>query len=52
MKSSVVWCYQELARRVGSERMQKWVTALHYGNEDTWVMAGHPRHHVEIPRER
>jgi beta-lactamase class D len=34
MKHSVVWYYQELARRVGPERMQKWVSALHYGNED------------------
>jgi beta-lactamase class D len=34
MKQSVVWYYQELARRVGPERMQKWVSALHYGNED------------------
>ena len=34
MKHSVVWYYQELARRVGSERMQKWVSAFHYGNED------------------
>jgi beta-lactamase class D len=34
MKNSVVWYYQELARRVGPERMQKWVSALRYGNED------------------
>ena len=34
MKQSVVWYYQELARRVGPERMQKWVTAFRYGNED------------------
>jgi len=34
MKHSVVWYYQELARRVGPERMQKWVSALRYGNED------------------
>jgi len=34
MKHSVVWYYQELARRVGPERMQKWVSAFHYGNED------------------
>jgi beta-lactamase class D len=34
MKQSVVWYYQELARRVGPERMQKWVSAFHYGNED------------------
>jgi beta-lactamase class D len=35
MKQSVVWYYQELARRVGKDRMEKWVSALHYGNEDT-----------------
>jgi beta-lactamase class D len=35
MKHSVVWYYQELARRVGPARMQEWVSALHYGNEDT-----------------
>jgi beta-lactamase class D len=34
MKHSVVWYYQELARRVGPARMQKWVSALRYGNED------------------
>jgi beta-lactamase class D len=35
MKHSVVWFYQELARRVGSERMREWISALDYGNEDT-----------------
>jgi beta-lactamase class D len=34
LKDSVVWYYQELARRVGPDRMQKWVSAFHYGNED------------------
>jgi len=34
IQQSVVWYYQELARRVGPERMQKWVSAFHYGNED------------------
>jgi beta-lactamase class D len=34
MKHSVVWYYQELARRVGPERMQEWISAFHYGNED------------------
>jgi beta-lactamase class D len=34
IKYSVVWYYQELARRVGPERMQKWVSAFGYGNED------------------
>ncbi len=32
--NSVVWYYQELARRVGKERMQKYVDAAGYGNHD------------------
>jgi beta-lactamase class D len=35
IRYSVVWYYQELARRVGPERMRKWVSDLGYGNEDT-----------------
>jgi beta-lactamase class D len=31
---SVVWYYRELARRVGAERMQKFVTGFDYGNRD------------------
>jgi beta-lactamase class D len=31
---SVVWYYQELARRVGQEKMQQYVDAAHYGNQD------------------
>ena len=34
IRDSVVWYYQELARRVGEERMRHWVHALRYGNED------------------
>ncbi len=34
IKFSVVWYYQELARRVGPERMRHWVDTLHYGNTD------------------
>ena len=34
MANSVVWYYQELARRVGQERMQKYVDAVGYGNHD------------------
>lgn len=34
MASSVVWFYQELARRIGPERMQQVVTAAGYGNQD------------------
>ena len=36
IKYSVVWFYQELARRIGEERMQDCVTKMHYGN----MMAG------------
>ncbi|HLO50080.1 MAG TPA: class D beta-lactamase [Kamptonema sp.] len=32
-KVSAVWFYQVLARRVGYERMQKWVTQAGYGNQ-------------------
>ncbi len=34
IKDSVVWYYQELARRVGAERMRRWVEAANYGNRD------------------
>jgi beta-lactamase class D len=34
MKHSVVWFYQEVARRVGQARMEHWVDALGYGNRD------------------
>jgi beta-lactamase class D len=30
---SAVWFYQVLARRVGHDRMQKWVTQIGYGNQ-------------------
>jgi beta-lactamase class D len=30
---SCVWFYQELARRIGNERMQDWITRVGYGNE-------------------
>jgi beta-lactamase class D len=33
IKLSAVWFYQVLARRVGYERMQKWVTQVGYGNQ-------------------
>jgi beta-lactamase class D len=32
MKFSVVWFYQEMARRVGAERMQGWLDQVGYGN--------------------
>lgn len=33
-QNSVVWYYQELARRIGAERMQHFVDAFDYGNHD------------------
>jgi beta-lactamase class D len=32
MKFSVVWFYQEMARRIGAERMQGWLDRVGYGN--------------------
>ncbi|MBZ9521542.1 BPU family class D beta-lactamase [Bacillus safensis] len=34
MRDSVVWYYQAMARDIGEERMNHWVKAIHYGNED------------------
>jgi beta-lactamase class D len=34
IQHSVVWYYQELARRVGTEKMQYHVDAVQYGNKD------------------
>lgn len=34
MKYSVVWFYQEMARRVGAARMQAWIDQVGYGNRD------------------
>lgn len=34
IKYSVVWYYQELARRIGQERMQQYIDAIPYGNRD------------------
>ena len=34
IKVSAVWFYQELARRIGQARMQRWVDAAGYGNRD------------------
>jgi len=33
-KYSAVWFYQELARRIGEEKMKEYITLNHYGNED------------------
>lgn len=34
MQNSVVWFYEELARRIGLERMQHYVDLVEYGNQD------------------
>jgi beta-lactamase class D len=34
MKFSAVWFYQEMARRAGQARMQRWIDAVGYGNRD------------------
>jgi beta-lactamase class D len=34
MQNSVVWYYQELARQVGKERIQYYMDAVKYGNQD------------------
>lgn len=31
-KSSCVWCYQELAQRIGTARYQQWLKKINYGN--------------------
>jgi len=31
---SVIWFYQELARRIGQERMQRYINLANYGNRD------------------
>ena len=34
MRESVVWMFQEVARRTGKQRMQEWLDKLDYGNTD------------------
>jgi beta-lactamase class D len=34
MKHSVVWMFQEIARRTGKARMREWIDRLDYGNRD------------------
>ena len=34
MRDSVVWMFQEIARRTGKERMKEWLDKLDYGNKD------------------
>ncbi|NJN26392.1 MAG: class D beta-lactamase [Cyclobacteriaceae bacterium] len=58
MQYSVVWFYQELARRIGEGQMHKWVDAVGYGNtqtgkniDDFWLVGDlriTPRQQVEF----
>jgi len=34
MRASVVWMFQEVARRTGRERMREWIDRIGYGNRD------------------
>lgn len=34
LPASVVWFYQEIARRIGPDRMQSWLKRFDYGNQD------------------
>lgn len=34
MRESVVWMFQEIARRTGKQRMREWIEKLDYGNRD------------------
>ena len=34
MQNSVVWFYQELAHRIGPDRMQQYIDLVEYGNQD------------------
>ncbi|MBC8073024.1 MAG: class D beta-lactamase [Deltaproteobacteria bacterium] len=34
IRESVVWYFQRTAKTIGRDRMQHWITELHYGNED------------------
>jgi beta-lactamase class D len=34
MRESVVWMFQEVARRTGKARMREWLRRIDYGNED------------------
>ena len=34
MRESVVWMFQEVARRTGRENMREWLERLQYGNQD------------------
>ena len=34
MRNSVVWYYQDMARDIGENQMEKWVRAISYGNQN------------------
>jgi beta-lactamase class D len=61
LRESVVWFYQEVARRIGQARMQAWVDKLGYGNRDLsggvdrfWLDGGlriSPREQAELLRK-
>jgi hypothetical protein len=42
-QNSVVWYYQELARRVGRERMKYYIDAVKYGNQDLTYSGDQPQ---------
>lgn len=58
---STVWYYQELARRVGGERMKYWLDKVSYGNADTsggidrfWLTGGlriSPKQQIEFLKQ-
>lgn len=58
IKNSVVWLYQEMARKIGKEQMQKWVDSVGYGNQnignnidDFWLVGNlriSPKEQVEF----
>lgn len=57
-KNSTVWYYQELARRVGGQKMKYWLDKANYGNADTsggidkfWLSGGlriSPKQQIEF----
>lgn len=34
LENSIVWYYREVATKIGEQRMQRWLKALDYGNQD------------------
>lgn len=58
IENSTVWYYQELARRVGGQKMKYWLDKANYGNADTsggidqfWLSGGlrvSPAQHIDF----